>query len=723
MAIRGNRPPEAIYDFGASVAGDVVQGLEYSTELVVYAQKVDQVGVAHQLEVNFVLPDDTRVALPSVTTDDGSGTGPGEEVFVHAGSLDEVGIEFVDHDVNETWTYPDVDHFQRAPISGSDARGAYTGYRYNLDDAGGNGAPGPMTPDYSGVLALGPSHFWPLDDEGTATETSNSITQFEDISGNNRPLENVDTSTGQGGGAVPVDYQHAQLGLPLAGPLLPAGGRGFHFQVGGAAAWRPAKVQRADEAALRPAAFTFFTFVRMHNLSDTNYSGCVASKTAGSAGWSLMVYEKQLALVWNSAFQAGTYRPATRGAAPFVNNQVYLIAMDYEAGTWRLWVDGQLDHTGTATLTHDTTMPFSLGHYSGYQYTLDADFQRAGIIPRRLTAAEHLALWNTRDDGTAGPGTKDNDFNDVIFDLKQYEITSGWTGDSPELEPYRLNAVEMPEYRIRNGWPVSLPTYDVHGNAGVAMNANGTVTAERPEPTAVTTAASSRWIGAAYDPATYTWASTYGGAANWVSDATYAPTKELISYRLKKKMIKRTAVVFDSDLNQHMWGTINASATNDFTVIMVVNLNSTQNATMDGDAGDDEVAGLLSAQTPASGDPALRICNDLLQVQASPDKNFRNVRPVERFYNLATPIYLAYVVGHPRISVYTATNASNIKRWNLTYGYSAKQQNMALYLGRGADVARSADMMLFDFSLYNSRLGPIEVSKEIAKLARTYGGT
>jgi hypothetical protein len=75
-------------------------------------------------------PDGTTLSVPNVNS------GPTTEVDLGSFLVEEITVTLHDYSYSQSWTYPDPSHIRRSEISGTNARGDYLGYRYELDDAG-----------------------------------------------------------------------------------------------------------------------------------------------------------------------------------------------------------------------------------------------------------------------------------------------------------------------------------------------------------------------------------------------------------------------------------------------------------------------------------------------------------------------------------------------------------------------------------------------------------
>lgn len=69
----------------------------------------------------------------------------GATTTLYGPTLSELTLRLVDDDMGLTASYPDAAHFRRSPISGTDSYGDYTGFRYEVEDWGGDG-------DYNDVV-------------------------------------------------------------------------------------------------------------------------------------------------------------------------------------------------------------------------------------------------------------------------------------------------------------------------------------------------------------------------------------------------------------------------------------------------------------------------------------------------------------------------------------------------------------------------------------------
>ena len=88
------------------------------------------------------------------------------------------------------------------------------------------------------------------------------------------------------------------------------------------------------------------------------------------------------------------------------------------------------------------------------------------------------------------------------------------------------------------------------------------------------------------------------------------------------------------------------------------------------------------------------------------------------------PVYLAMIFTRPEITFYAGTSPSSLRVKTLPAGtQDAVPLNGNIVLGRTpGDQLHTADMALFDLSIYGSVLNPTEIQNEFSLLAQAYGG-
>lgn len=323
-----------------------------------------------------------------------------------------------------------------------------------------------------------------------------------------------------------------------------------------------------------------------------------------------------------------------------------------------------------------------------------------------------------------------------IPDLRM-RVESGTELDLTEIVvPYNVASYLLDDYRIRKGWPVDVPLYDVRQNTLISNT--GEVLSFRPAPTQITTLADVRWI-----PTELTWDDIslklrpedgpYPTFV-WETNVDYSPTFiDDYSYRVGKELITRNALNFQSDNQEHMWSNFTGgfATTAGFTVIMVMSLESRFGQ----DGVDLDYAGIFSAGHPTpvvdetgifnevvtGGQTSLQMRGRYLWVNSG-QMAFQQLFPINLALTRAQPSYLAITVNPPYTKVFMGFGVSTMQVAQVQTG-SPEANHLDWVIGRATgDILHCADMTLFDMSLYASPLSDNDLLSEIATLSQSYGG-
>lgn len=293
------------------------------------------------------------------------------------------------------------------------------------------------------------------------------------------------------------------------------------------------------------------------------------------------------------------------------------------------------------------------------------------------------------------------------------------------LEPFRLVRYTTGDYRIRNGFPVATPTYDLR--TAVSMTGGGVVTSDRPAPEEVETNATSRWI-AGINWSGGVWTPAQGVSSNTLTTPGAAPVLEPdVDYRRGREALLRDALQFDPDLDQYLRSSGWPTGETEYSLIFVMALSEAFNTT-DDDAVDDEFSGLVAPVGAADGSwrPSLHVRNGNFAIQTSPEKNFDTApRKVGafKFKSLAIPFYLSWAVGKPGCRIWMGTGPKNLVGYRVEYPFTDNPQGSQIYIGNSLENdGHTMNMTLFDVSYYDRRIDRYEVAREVKKLAKTYGG-
>jgi hypothetical protein len=298
------------------------------------------------------------------------------------------------------------------------------------------------------------------------------------------------------------------------------------------------------------------------------------------------------------------------------------------------------------------------------------------------------------------------------------------------LYPMKMSVYELDEYRVLNGWPMSVPDCDIR--ADVLVSAEGEVLENRLDPGQITTNAIVRWIAAAdyYDTTDLRWRAIQRGAdVEWETSVTYAPT--LIhdyQYRIGAERFLMDALNFDSDTRNHMWMDLSrVLPVTGYTVILVMSPNSTY--------GNNQTVpynGIWCFGGPPPGTDTFTETSDtymnvtlqgnFLYFESEQEARAKTLG-ISPFLNGNAPLYLAMTFKHPQALLYGASGPSNIKRYPVPTGDLETSPDPHVVLGRSTgDVLHTADMALFEVGIYPGPLTDAEVRAEFALLAQVYGG-
>lgn len=303
------------------------------------------------------------------------------------------------------------------------------------------------------------------------------------------------------------------------------------------------------------------------------------------------------------------------------------------------------------------------------------------------------------------------------------------------LFPLQTKAFEMDEYRIMAGWPVAVPQYDIRCHTMVS--GDGEKFAVRDDNTAIETNALVRWVADPdfYDETELVWKPMQdktGHQSVWETSVEYAPV--LINnyeYRVGSERFIESALNFDSDTQNHMWGNFADSfgGSTGYSVVMVMSPNSVY-----GNDADVPYNGLwCPGGPPGEGDTFEEDPGDTwasvslqggylyFETHANPRKRAISIH---QQLNSNAPMYLAFCINPIESVFYVGFGSESVKRKAMPTHQALDPQNSGILLGRTTgDVLHTADMALFDLGIYASRLNAKAVKNEFAKLSRAYGGS
>lgn len=313
----------------------------------------------------------------------------------------------------------------------------------------------------------------------------------------------------------------------------------------------------------------------------------------------------------------------------------------------------------------------------------------------------------------------------------QATVTPPFLSEIPgSLHPLRLAIYDVPEYRMRNGFPTDKPPLDIHADS--LFSVTGEVMADRLAPTQINTGAETRWVVDeelfSEDMLSWTpWQDQIPVVLR--SSVEYMPTLTPYEYRIGKEVFLGEAINFDADSRQHMWlDTQGIMPLSGYTVIMVVSLNSAY-----GNTNEIPYSGIWchGNPTPAGDSFAepgdawfdLDMMGNYLYLSTEQRDRRQTVSVSERLTSTA-PMYIALAAGHPVATVYVATGPGLVRSLTVPTGALLPDAlHPGVVLGRSnGDVLHTADMALFDLGIYGRVLSESEVLAEIALLSQVYGG-
>lgn len=300
------------------------------------------------------------------------------------------------------------------------------------------------------------------------------------------------------------------------------------------------------------------------------------------------------------------------------------------------------------------------------------------------------------------------------------------------LFPMIASAWEIDEYRIKYGWPVPLPSGDIH--APTLVSATGEVIASRPQPGELITNAFLRFIADPdlYDETALRWNPVQGGAPVFTTSVDFAPVM-INDYEYRngdERFVGMNALNFDSDTQNHMWcdftGVLGGSS--GYTVIMVFSPNSVygNDVTVPYNGlwcpGGPTPAGDTFAEPITGSYVSFTMQGNYLYMETEQQPRKIGISISNGLSNTA-PTFLALVVQRPVTTLYAGVGPSQIQVKSLPGGPAPVPLDGHIVLGRSTgDILHTADMALFDLGLYANALSAEEVRTEFQILSKAYGG-
>jgi len=298
------------------------------------------------------------------------------------------------------------------------------------------------------------------------------------------------------------------------------------------------------------------------------------------------------------------------------------------------------------------------------------------------------------------------------------------------LYPIRMSAWATDDFRIANGWPVSIPDYDI--KARTLVSAEGEVLAYREQARDVVTSADLRWIAddEYYNLTDLQWYPHQAETPiNWSTSAEYAPTYlSDYEYELRSEVFVQEALNFDSDSTEHMWTDLTQAlgGVAGYTVIFSVSPSSAY-----GNNLETPYAGLWCpgqptvepmSEAPEGGWVSLTLQGNTLYLQTDQTRR-KPAMPISDLLSTAAPVMIAMVIDRPYISLYAGRGPSGVTKVRVDSGSDVVPMDGRVVLGRSnGDLLHTADMTLMEINLYSEILTGEEVRDEFSLLSSIYGG-
>jgi hypothetical protein len=302
--------------------------------------------------------------------------------------------------------------------------------------------------------------------------------------------------------------------------------------------------------------------------------------------------------------------------------------------------------------------------------------------------------------------------------------------------PYNMASYILDEFRVKNGWPVEVPPYDVRQKT--LISTDGTVISNRQSPATVQTGADVRWVATelSWDDVTLTWRPEDGPYPSyvWSSSVEFAPVYiNDYTYRVGKELLTVNGLNFSGDNHQHLWSNFTGGfgSAAGFTLIFALSLQSRFGL----DNTDVDYAGIFGAghaTPPGAGDTFaedvtggqtnLQMRGRYLWVNSN-QMAYQQLFPINLALTRSQPSYLAVVVNPPYTKVFMGFGTSTMQVAQVQTGPLPEANHLDWVIGRATgDLVHCADMTLFDLGLYVNPLSDDDVLSEISKLSQAYGG-
>lgn len=316
-------------------------------------------------------------------------------------------------------------------------------------------------------------------------------------------------------------------------------------------------------------------------------------------------------------------------------------------------------------------------------------------------------------------------------------FASTWRTSSDDMPgglfPMHTINYNVDEWRIKNGWPVAVPSYEIRSST--MLDITGEVLAIREPNTAVQTNALMRWIPdpTYYDETSLRWNPFYNGTESdisWYTSVDYAPVLvEDYEYRVGDERFTAQALNFDSDTRNHMWADFTASigGSPGYTVIMVMSPNSVYgNADSPYNGiwypGGPTPVGDTFTEEPGEYWQGLSVQGRYFYTE-SESKPRTRVRSISTELETNAPAYVAIVFARPETTIYVGPGPASIRQGTGQVGNRGTMSSQVVLGRTTGDVLHTADMALLDLNIYANRLSPGEIADEFAILSACYGGS
>lgn len=297
--------------------------------------------------------------------------------------------------------------------------------------------------------------------------------------------------------------------------------------------------------------------------------------------------------------------------------------------------------------------------------------------------------------------------------------------------PYNSAHYRLPEWRMRNGWPVEVPKFDVRAVA--ITSCAGEQTSYRPHPAQITTDASMRWIASSttFDETTLRWHPSVGHPGwTWNTSAEHSPSLvSAYSYRVGREILLRSGLNFSSTSCDHLWSAFSGSMSSmtGFSLIFVVSMSASSSKTVP------TYSTLIAPGHPTEPGPdewseevsgssfALQLRGNTIFASAD-QADFRSIFSVAPMLERTAPGYVGITVDYPWLSIYAGTSSGSLLYTRIDISDEPNALNWVIGRSTGS-LRHGADMTLFEVGLYTDPLTKAQMVAQVATLAGSYGSS